>query len=43
MTELTERQKEILEKAIKIIAEEGIQNLTIKNLSKAVGVTEAAL
>jgi AcrR family transcriptional regulator len=43
MAELTERQKEIIEKAIKIIAEDGIQSLTIKNLSKAVGVTEAAL
>jgi len=43
MTELTERQKEILENAIKIIANDGIQNLTIKNLSKSVGVTEAAL
>ncbi|HQO08900.1 MAG TPA: TetR/AcrR family transcriptional regulator [Clostridiales bacterium] len=43
MAELTERQKEIIEKAIKIIANDGIQNLTIKNLSKAIGVTEAAL
>lgn len=43
MTELTDRQKQILEKAIKIIANDGIQNLTIKNLAKAVGVTEAAL
>ncbi|MFO7810290.1 MAG: TetR/AcrR family transcriptional regulator [Candidatus Delongbacteria bacterium] len=43
MTELTERQKQILQKAINIIANDGIQNLTIKNLAKAVGVTEAAL
>lgn len=43
MSELTERQKQILTEAIRIIAEDGIQNLTIKNLSKAVGVTEAAL
>lgn len=43
MNELTDRQKEIIEKAINIIANDGIQNLTIKNLSKAVGVTEAAL
>jgi TetR/AcrR family transcriptional regulator, fatty acid metabolism regulator protein len=43
MNEMTDRQKEIIEKAIKIIANDGIQNLTIKNLSKAVGVTEAAL
>ena len=43
MKELTERQKEIIGAAIKIIANDGIQNLTIKNLSKAIGVTEAAL
>jgi len=43
MTELTERQKEIIEKAIMIVAEEGIQSLTIKNLAKLVGVTEGAL
>lgn len=43
MEKLTERQKEILENAIKIIANDGIQNLTIKNLSKSIGVTEAAL
>ncbi|MBN2856799.1 MAG: TetR/AcrR family transcriptional regulator [Candidatus Delongbacteria bacterium] len=43
MNEMTDRQKEIIEKAIKIIANDGIQSLTIKNLSKAVGVTEAAL
>ncbi len=43
MTQMTERQKQIMEKAIKIIADDGIQNLTIKNLSRAVGVTEAAL
>jgi len=43
MNEMTNRQKEIIEKAIKIIANDGIQNLTIKNLSKAIGVSEAAL
>ena len=43
MNQLTDRQQQILEQAIKIIANEGIQNLTIKNLAKAVGVTEAAL
>jgi AcrR family transcriptional regulator len=43
MTEITDRQKQIITEAIKIIASDGIQNLTIKNLSKAVGVTEAAL
>lgn len=43
MNELTDRQKQILEQAIRIIANEGIQNLTIKNISKSVRVTEAAL
>ena len=43
MNELTDRQKQILTEAVRIIAGEGIQNLTIKNLAKAVGVTEAAL
>lgn len=40
---LTKRQKEIIEKAIKLLAEKGISNLTIKNLSQEVGVSEPAL
>ncbi len=40
---MTRRQTEIIDTAIKIIASEGIQNLTIKNLSKAVGVSEPAI
>lgn len=40
---LTTRQKEITGAALKLIAEEGIQHLTIRNLAKAVGVTEAAI
>ncbi len=43
MSGITERQQQILTEAIRIIASEGIQNLTIKNLAKAVGVTEGAL
>ena len=43
MNELSKRQREILTVSIKIIAEEGIQNLTIKNISQAMGFTEAAL
>ncbi len=39
----TERQKEILEVAIDIIAKKGIQGLTIKNLSKAIGISEPAI
>ncbi len=40
---LTERQKQILDKSIGIIHSEGIQGFTIKNLSKAIGFTEAAI
>lgn len=39
----SERQKEILSMSVEIIAEKGIQGLTIKNLSKAIGVSEAAI
>jgi len=40
---LTDRQKQILEQSIGIIHSEGIQGFTIKNLSKAIGFTEAAI
>jgi AcrR family transcriptional regulator len=40
---LTERQREIMDAAVEIIAEEGIQRLTTKNLSKRIGITEPAL
>ncbi|NOR44518.1 MAG: TetR family transcriptional regulator [Candidatus Delongbacteria bacterium] len=43
MKTISARQREILEVAIKILAEEGIQNLTVKNISKSIGFTEAAL
>ena len=39
----TQRQQEIIQSAIELIAEEGIQKLTIKNLSARVGVTEGAI
>jgi len=39
----TERKKAILEAAFALIADQGIQELTIKNLAKAVGVSEPAL
>ena len=39
----TQRQLEIINKSINIIAEKGIQGLTIKNLSKEIGVTEPAI
>jgi len=40
---LTDRQNQILESSIEIIHSEGIQGFTIKNLSHAIGVTEAAI
>lgn len=39
----TERQQEILEHAIDLIAEKGIQGMTMKNLSKRLGITEPAI
>jgi AcrR family transcriptional regulator len=39
----TERQKEIIEVAQELISEKGIQGLTIKNLSKKIGITEPAI
>ncbi len=43
MMELSPRQREIVEAAIQLISERSIQELTIKNLSTRLGVTEAAL
>ena len=39
----SERQQQIVETAIKLIAEKGIQNLTTKNLAKEIGISEPAL
>jgi len=39
----SERQAEIIEKSIEIIADKGIQGLTIKNLSKEIGISEPAI
>jgi AcrR family transcriptional regulator len=41
--ELSERQKEIIKASLEIIAENGIQSLTIKNLSKKIGLVESAI
>jgi AcrR family transcriptional regulator len=41
--DLSMRQKQIVEAAIEIIALQGIQSLTIKNLSSAVGLSEAGI
>ena len=43
MPEFTQRQKEIIESAIQLIARNGIQELTIKNLAKSIKVTEPAI
>jgi AcrR family transcriptional regulator len=40
---VTDRQKQIVEMAIKLTAEHGIQSVTIKNLAKEIGVSEPAL
>lgn len=40
---LTDRQTEIVEKSIEIIGTKGIQGLTIKNLSKEIGISEPAI
>ena len=40
---LTKRQSEIIDAALKLTAEGGIQNLTIKNLGNALGITEPAI
>jgi len=39
----TERQQEIISTALDLISEKGIQGLTIKNLSKKLGITEPAI
>jgi len=40
---LTNRQTEIIEVALDLITKKGIQGLTIKNLSKRIGITEPAI
>ena len=39
----TERQKEIVETALELISQKGIQGLTMKNLAKKIGITEPAI
>ncbi len=39
----TERQTQIIEKSIELIATLGIQGFTIKNLAKAIGISEPAI
>lgn len=40
---ISERQKEIIEVSINLIAQKGIQGLTIKNISREIGISEAAI
>ncbi|MCK5844088.1 MAG: TetR/AcrR family transcriptional regulator [Victivallales bacterium] len=40
---LTERQNEIVETALGLIADNGIQSLTMKNIASGIGVTEPAI
>ena len=39
----SERQKEIMAASLEIISAEGIQNLTIKNISGRIGISEPAI
>jgi AcrR family transcriptional regulator len=41
--ELSDRQKEIIDVSLHLIAESGIQGLTIKNLAKKIGFSESAI
>lgn len=43
MADFTEKQVNIITAAIELIAEKGIQQLTIKNLSKKIGTAEGAI
>ena len=43
MTDFTPRQKEIIETAMRLIAEKGIQKCTIKNVSQHIGISEPAI
>ncbi len=43
MTELTPRQKQIIDVAIKLIDQGGIQNLTIRHIAEQLGISEPAI
>lgn len=42
-TSFTERQQEIINVSISLIAEKGIQQLTIKNIARSLGISEPAI
>ena len=41
--DLTPRQNQIIDVAMSLIAEKGIENLTIKNIAARTGISEAAV
>ena len=43
MTKFTKRQQEIIDASVDILSKGGIQELTIKNISKKVGISEPAI
>lgn len=43
MNDFTVRQKQIIQISIQLIADKGIQGLTIKNISKSIGISEPAI
>ncbi len=43
MTNYTDRQKQIIQVSLDLIANSGIHGLTIKNISKKIGITEPAI
>ncbi|MCK9556650.1 MAG: TetR family transcriptional regulator [Candidatus Cloacimonetes bacterium] len=43
MMDITSRQMEILQAAIRVIAQQGYEKLTTKNLAKSIGISDAAL
>ena len=43
MTDFTDRQKQIIQASLDLIANYGIHGLTIKNISKKVGISEPAI
>ncbi|MCK5675079.1 MAG: helix-turn-helix transcriptional regulator, partial [Spirochaetales bacterium] len=43
MKDLTKRQRQIIDISINIISERGIQDLTMKNLSSQLGISEPAI
>ena len=43
MNKLTPRQQQIVNASIELIAEKGIQNLTTRNISEKIGISEAAI